>query len=221
MDINGEKFNPAYTGYRRDIEDLVPRSAHKILEFGCSIGELGDNLKRHIGANVTGVELDEKMAQVAQKRLDRVIVADIDNLTFDDHFSEDNFDCIIFADVLEHLKNPWDVLKDATNHLDREGYIIISIPNIRHYSVIVNLLFRGYWPYRSRGIHDKTHLRFFTLKNIIELVQYADLDIVTLKRNYRIIEKPHPYNHYARCLSFPPFRELFVFQYLIVAKKRQ
>ncbi len=77
------------------------------------------------------------------------------------------------------------------------GLIVASIPNVRHYSTIFSLVVRGYWPYRDRGIHDKTHLRFFTLKNIKELFLDANLDIISIVRNYRIIERPHKYNRYA------------------------
>jgi len=86
-------------------------------------------------------------------------------------FAPNYFDCIIFADILEHLKDPLVLLKNATSFLSDGGVIIASIPNIRHHTTIINLLFKGYWPYRERGIHDKTHLRFFTLKNIKEMIE--------------------------------------------------
>ena len=148
-----------------------------------------------------------------------MIVGDVENINLADFFQPDYFDCIIFADILEHLKNPWEILRSSVNFLNDGGVVIASIPNVRHYSTIINLLFKGYWPYRERGIHDRTHLRFFTLKNIRELFQYANLSIERIERNYRIIEKPHQLNRFSKCFALYPCKELFTFQYLIVAKK--
>ena len=114
---------------------------------------------------------------------------------------------------------PWEILKNFTSFLMDNGIVIASIPNIRHYTTIFNIVFNGYWPYRDRGIHDKTHLRFFTFRNIKEIFQNAGLKIVRVKRNYRIIENKHPLNKYARFFAFPIFKDFLTFQYLIVAKK--
>ena len=216
-----EDFNPSYIGSRVDIVNLVPAGAKKILDMGCSIGALGHQLKQKFRAEVVGIELDNQMAQIAKENLDKVIIGNIDELNLGDYLLPNYFDCIIFADILEHLKNPWDVLKSSTTFLNNEGIIVASIPNIRHYTTIINLLFKGYWPYRERGIHDKTHLRFFTLKNIKEMFQNAGLEIVRLERHYRIIERPHPYNRFSKYFVFPLVKEFFVFQYLIVSRKEK
>lgn len=213
-------FNTSYIGARNDILTLIPDNISKVLDVGCSTGAFGKQIKqRNNNLEVVGIELDEKMANVAKKKLDKVIVGDIENINLADSFSPDYFDCMIFADILEHLKNPWAILKNITRFLNDNGVVIASIPNIRHCSTITNLLFKGYWPYRERGIHDRTHLRFFTLRNIRELFQYANLNIERIERNYRIIEKPHRLNRFSKCFAFYPCKELFTFQYLIVGKK--
>ena len=97
--------------------------------------------------------------------------------------------------------------------------VISSIPNVRHYSTVVSLLFKRYWPYRERGIHDKTHLRFFTLRNIQEMFFAAGFKIIQIKRKYRIIEHPHYFNKFSNFLALPLIKDFFTFQYLIVAKK--
>ena len=204
-------FNPSYIGHREDVLSLIPDNVSKVLDVGCSIGALGEQIKQKFGAEVTGIELDEQMAKVANEKLDLVILGDLDKIILKDYLLPKYFDCIIFADILEHIKNPWDKLKSATTFLSDGGIIIVSIPNIRHYTTIINLIFRGYWPYRERGIHDKTHLRFFTLKNILELFQYANLKIIQIKRNFRIIERPHPYNRFAKYFSFPPLKSFLYF----------
>lgn len=213
-------FNPSYIGIRNDIFVLIPNDVSRVLDIGCSTGALGEQIKqRNNNAEVVGIEFDEQMAEVAEKKLDKVIVGDVENINLADLFQPDYFDCIIFADILEHLKNPWEILKSSVNFLNDGGVVIASVPNIRHYTTIVNLLFKGYWPYRERGIHDRTHLRFFTLRNIRELFQYANLNIERIERNYRIIEKPHRLNRFSKCFAFYPCKDLFTFQYLIVAKK--
>lgn len=213
-------FSPSYVGLRADILSLIPDNVGRVLDFGCSIGRLGEELKHRFGAEVVGIELNEKMAKVAKEKLDKVIIGDIDKINLEDHLVPNYFDCVIFADILEHLTNPWGVLKNATTFLNNDGIVIASIPNVRHYTIVLNLLFRGYWPYRERGLYDETHLRFFTLRNIEELFQYANLRIIQLKRNYRIIERPHRHNRFSKYLTFPPFKEFLTFQYLTVAKKR-
>ncbi len=213
------KFNPSYIGQRNDIVNLIADSDRKVLDIGCSIGILGEQIKQRIHAEVVGIELDEQMAIIAKDKLDKVIVGDIEKLNIEDYFVSNYFDCIIFADTLEHMKNPWNVLKKMTIFLNNNGRIIASIPNIIHCSTIATLFFKRYWPYRQRGIHDKSHLRFFTLRNIKELFHYANLRIVKIKRNYRIFENPHPFNRYTK--YFTPFfiKDFLTFQYLIVARK--
>ena len=214
-------FNPSYVGLRQDVLNLVPYDANKILDIGCSVGALGEAIKQRTNAEVVGIEIDEQMGKVAKEKLDSVIIEDVERISLADYVSPNYFDCIIFADTLEHMKNPWDILKYATSFLNNEGVIIASIPNVRHYTTIANLLLRAYWPYRERGIHDKAHLRFFTLKNIGELFQQANLKIVSIKRNYRIIEKPHPLNKYAKYFAFfPPLKDFLTFQYLVVGEKK-
>lgn len=212
-------FNPSYVGSRDDILNLVPDNVRRVLDVGCSIGILGEQLKQRFGAEVVGVELDEQMAKIAKEKLDKVIIGNVEKINLADYLAPNYFDCIIFADILEHLENPWDVLKGATSFLNNEGAIITSIPNVRHYTTIINLLFRGYWPYRERGIHDRTHLRFFTLKNIREMFQNSGLKIVRIERNYRIIERPHRLNRFSKYFAFPPLKDFLTFQYLVVAKK--
>src|SRR3990172_1078180 len=98
----------------------------------------------------------------------------------------------------------------------------LSIPNVRHLSTIKELLFKGKWPYRERGIHDKSHLRFFTLKNIIELFEGAGLEVITIRRKFRLFERRSRKwrDKLAEMLAPVLCPELFVFQYLIQARRK-
>ena len=205
---------------RNDILILIPDTVSKVLDVGCSVGALGEQIKQRNRAEVVGIEIDEQMVKVAKEKLDRVIIGDVEKLNLTSYLAPNYFDCIVFADVLEHLKNPWDVLKSATRFLSNDGVVLASIPNVRHYTTIMNLVIKGYWPYRERGIHDKTHLRFFTLRNIKEMFQNAGLEIVRVERNYRIIERPHQFNRFSKYFAFPLFKDFLTFQYLVVGRKR-
>lgn len=211
--------NPSYVGPRDDILALVPAGARRVLDVGCSVGTLGDAIKRRNGAWVTGVEMDPEMAELARSRLDRVVVGDVEALDLEACSEGTPFDCICLADVLEHLRDPWRVLAELTEGLVPGGTVVASIPNIRHYSTLASLLFRGYWPYRERGIHDRTHLRFFTLRNIRELFSGAGLEVNRVQRKYRILERPSRINRVSRFVALPPFRDLWTFQYLVRATK--
>lgn len=215
-----KKNNPSYVGERNDIFKLVPVGAVKILDVGCSEGILGKRLKERNNAEVIGIEIDKNMAGFAKQKLDRVIIDNADEIDLEKYLRLNYFDCIIFADILEHLKNPWKIVENVKPFLKDDGVIIASIPNVRHYTTIFNLLVKGLWSYNKRGIHDKNHLRFFTLKSIREMFQGAGFEVVNVERNYRIVEKPHPLNKFSRLFSFFPLTNFVTFQYLITFKKR-
>ena len=102
--------------------------------------------------------------------------------------------------------------------LNANGTIVTSFPNVGHFSTLLSLLVFRRWPYRDRGIHDRTHLRFFTRKNLLELYAAAGLSVVEEQRKLRLIESPSALNRYAGWLDFFPFRSYLTFQYLHVLK---
>ncbi len=215
-------FKPAYISERTDILSLIPPNVTRVLDVGCSTGVLGRQIKQAMGAAVTGIEMDQSMARIAEGVLDKVYCLDIDKEEMTTIFKNDVFDCIIFADVLEHTRDPWNILKQFLTLLKHDGYVIASIPNVRHFSTIKELLFKGNWPYRERGIHDKSHLRFFTLNNITELFEGAGLEVLTIRRKFRLFERRSRKwrDTLAELLGHVAGRELFVFQYLIQARRK-
>jgi methionine biosynthesis protein MetW len=212
-------FKPSYIGPRNDILEMIPDKVNRVLDIGCSTGSLGKRIKETHNAEVYGVEIDKKMAEIAKKNIDKVLVGNVENIDFLDDFFKDKFDLIIFGDVLEHLINPWKLLKDSTKVLDESGMIIASIPNVKHYSTFYNVIVKNEWPYRERGIFDRTHLRFFTLKNIKEMFKDSDLKIIKVRRKYRIIESPSIINIISKIFALPLIRDLITHQYLILARK--
>jgi 2-polyprenyl-3-methyl-5-hydroxy-6-metoxy-1,4-benzoquinol methylase len=215
-----KKFNPAYIGQRPDIQRLVPFGVSHVLDVGCSNGALGAGIKiKRPKSRVFGIEMSPQMAAQAETKLDKVFVGDASKIILGGQLAGHEFDVIIFADLLEHLVDPWSVLKVAVQHLKPGGSIITSIPNIRHIDTIFNLVVKGRWPYRNRGIHDRTHLRFFTLKNIREMLHDSGLEIDVMETNYRFWEAGHKYNKYAKKFAIPWVRNFLAFQYLMRARK--
>ena len=218
-DTESPSFNPSYIKARSNIVKRVPSGSRRVLDVGCATGATGERLKELTpGLQVVGVELDPEMAKVARTRLDEVLVGDVGEILESGALEGQRFDCIILADLLEHVVDPWELLRTLVRHLEPGGTIMSSLPNVRHVSTIFSLLFAKRWPYRDRGIHDRTHLRFFAQRNLKDLFEGAGLSMKIAKRTLRLIETPHRLNRYSWILGFPPFRDLVTFQYLILAR---
>jgi tetratricopeptide (TPR) repeat protein len=220
-----EKPENYYKNIRHDLIPLVPENANCILEVGCAEGMTGNELKKRPGVFVAGIENNETAAELARKVLDDVITGDIESM--DIPYSPSAFDCIIFADVLEHLVNPLDALKKVSKFLKKDGTVIMSIPNVQFYGVVHQLI-EGNWTYQKEGILDETHLRFFTFKEIEKLVKEAGLSIQrieeTLDPQYeKFSNENHTALKFGRLsidgLTPEEIRKFFVFQYKIVARK--
>ena len=144
----------------------MPTDAKYILDLGCGTGKLGEALKIRQECSVVGIELNREAADLAEKSLDKVIC---DNLNrYDPALSDRRYDCIVFADILEHLVNPWDVLKKFTAVLKEGGTIVASVPNLAHPRIIGQLQ-KGLFRYEPAGILDITHLRFFTKTTLTQM----------------------------------------------------
>ncbi len=208
-------MNPSYVGDRPDIIGLIDGHPTRILDVGCSCGKLGRSLKElYPDTTVWGIDGDREMIAEASTCLDHAISADLDRVDLAEIAVGQPFDCVIAADILEHLRDPWDLLRQIRLILAPRGQLITSIPNVRHWSTLWSLACDGRWPCRERGIHDRTHLRFFARCNMIEMFERCGFDMVEEKRNIRLWESGGPPNSLAWLLDLPPFRPFFVFQYL-------
>ena len=158
-----------YFGYIRwGIIAPINQGDNRILDIGCGDGSTGRVLKKEGKAKeIIGIELNPVAGQQAKVELDKVILGDIEILQLP--FEEEYFDYIILGDILEHLYDPEDVLKKVRPYLKTKGFIVASIPNIRHWRIIRDLAIKGEWKYKNEGILDDTHLRFFTRKSILRM----------------------------------------------------
>lgn len=170
-----------YSASRPEIVELVPLECRRILDVGCARGELGRVLQQR-GHQVTGIELVPAAAAEARRHLHQVHALDIESEGFP--FLAASFDCLIFADVLEHFIDPWRVLREATELLAVGGCVVISVPNLQNWRILRGLL-RGKWKYRERGILDRGHLRFFTRQTVEQLVADSGLVIDQIHYHFR------------------------------------
>jgi methionine biosynthesis protein MetW len=158
---------------------LIPIGA-RVLDVGCSAGYLGEAVKQRRQARVWGIELDERDAAMARERgFEQVFTADLDRFTWDD-LDPLEFDVVVFADVLEHLKRPGEAILGAARHLAPDGMVIASIPNIAHLSIRVELM-EGGFAYEKLGLLDDTHLKYFTKRTIEDMFRSAGLAIQRLQ----------------------------------------
>jgi 2-polyprenyl-3-methyl-5-hydroxy-6-metoxy-1,4-benzoquinol methylase len=169
----------AYTTIRHDIVKLVPCSSRILLDVGCSDGTLGAFLKQlNPAREVDGIEINGSFCEIAKVRLNTLIQADLNKTSLINLLPKKNYDCIIFADVLEHLIEPENLLRDAINYLGPNGVIIISLPNIRHITALYSIYFQGTFPRYSRGLFDQTHLRWFTINDAINFINASGVTVV-------------------------------------------
>jgi methionine biosynthesis protein MetW len=211
----------AYDNPRPDVHQLVPEDAARILDLGCSTGAMGAVLKGRRGAQVVGVESDRVRAQTATDRLDQVIERDLEELAADaDALRElGSFDCLIAGDVLEHLRDPWSALRAFAGLLRPGGTAVISLPNVRHWETVWQLVARGRWPRRNEGIFDRGHLRWFTVADGLDLVKGAGLEPARVNRIYRIRPSGPSLDPATTWPSRTPLRPFLTFQFLIEARR--
>ena len=219
-----DKPESYYQNVRMDILPLVPEKATCILEIGCAAGMTGKELKKRGGVFVAGVEQEAEAARLAREVLDDVVEGNIESLELP--YAENSFDCILFADVLEHLIDPLAVLKKMKKFLKPEGTVIASLPNVQYLGLVHHLV-EGNWTYQKEGILDETHLRFFTFKEMEKLFSQAGFKISevdeTMDPKFKDYKPTFPTSlNIGRItindLSEEEFRKFFVFQYKISAK---
>jgi 2-polyprenyl-3-methyl-5-hydroxy-6-metoxy-1,4-benzoquinol methylase len=155
------------------IINLVGNSK-SILEVGCASGYLS-NIFTNAGCKVTAIEIDKTRAEKAKPFCQRVVIGSIeDEQTL--RAAKGQYDVILFADILEHLRYPEKVLIHLKSYLKENGYIIVSLPNVSNWKIRMNLI-RGKLSYTEEGILDRTHLRFFTLETARKMLEECGFHI--------------------------------------------
>jgi SAM-dependent methyltransferase len=195
--------SPDSSGYfdhaRREVFALLPEKCDRLLELGCSSGATLRALKKERSVLYSkGIELVPEAAERAAEFFDDVIVESIDTFDFEAHFpsksavspdrsiDDEKFDVILALDVLEHLVDPWRVVRSISKLLAPRGVLVVTLPNLRHRSVVKDLVFRNEFNYVDAGILDRTHLRFFVRKTAIELCESGGLVVTRCTTNKKL-----------------------------------
>jgi SAM-dependent methyltransferase len=213
-----------YSSHSLILSALGEGRGRRVLDVGAAHGYLSELLTAR-GFHVTGIEGDPLLAEIARTKCASLHLADLD-LPLPP--LDGPFDAILYGDVLEHLKNPLRILKSLNENLKPGGLAIVSVPNVAHLWIRIQLL-AGNFQYTDRGILDRTHLRFFTLSSFRSFLRDADLDIL------RLLATPVPLPllvptrfqgrlfralHALNAAAARSWKSLLAFQFVAVAQKR-
>ncbi len=205
------KLDNYYSCIREDIIKIANESGSidSALDVGCGYGYTGLRLKEIGAQKVEGIELSSTAYIKAKDSLDKVYCGSCEDENLLKKIG--SYDCILCADILEHLQDPWLTIRILKDHIKKGGRLIASIPNIRYYKVIFNLLFFGVWNYEDSGILDRAHLRFFTRQSIISMFVENGFEIKIKPQKIR------PIFFAFNFLTFNIIRDIFPMKYYIVA----
>jgi 2-polyprenyl-3-methyl-5-hydroxy-6-metoxy-1,4-benzoquinol methylase len=154
-----------YANTRDDVVDALPRPIGAVLDVGCGSGGVGPGLRRAGASRLTGIEVVPEQAELARAEYDDVIAAPVEEAL---EQVDEPFDTILCLDVLEHLVDPEQVMRALHGVAAPGARLQVSLPNARHVSLMKDLVVRGTFGYTDWGHRDKTHLRWFTRRDIVE-----------------------------------------------------
>jgi 2-polyprenyl-3-methyl-5-hydroxy-6-metoxy-1,4-benzoquinol methylase len=183
------KQTPVHDNFNAELLALVPKDVAHVVEVGCSSGALAREYKKtNPRCEYIGIEIDADYAQLARAHCTKVLVGNIEHMPESEFKSLSRRDCWIFGDVLEHLYDPWAVLRRIRASLEPPASIVACIPNAQHWSVQWRLN-AGEFRYEEMGLLDRTHIRWFTRKTIGELFESTGFDIV--EGGGRVLNEPN------------------------------
>lgn len=176
----------------------------KVLEIGAGPGSITKHLVEAGGCTVTALEIDEDAISKLSKYTNKIYPADLNDTAWPKLFAKEGlFEVVVAGDVLEHLYDPWNTLKLMKGLLTDDGYIVVSLPHVGHSAVVACLMDEDFH-YQDWGLLDRTHIRFFGLKNMQSMFEDAGLAIehaefvVTRPEDTEFAEKWHKLPHHVR-----------------------
>lgn len=196
-----------FTHLRADVLAMVPEQARSFLSVGCGSGRTEAELVKR-GCRVTGIELDPGAAEVARENGLEMLEGDVGHINA--QLADRRFDCLLYADVLEHIADPVAVLREHVARLVPGGCAIVSVPNFRHYTVFAALFLRGQVEYADAGIFDRTHLRLTTRKMVQQW--FGEIGLRTDAVDYRLWRRREAYLSAA---TLGLFREFLAYQVIL------
>lgn len=215
--INPSHGSGADLYYNRDRPSLrawIAQGPNRVLDLGCGSGAIGKKLlDTGAAAEVVGVEIFPGAAQQAAGCYRQVHVGDIEQMELP---YGPEFDYAVCGDILEHLKDPYALVRRIRGWLKQGGWLVCSVPNVRHWRVIADLVCRGAWEYCDAGIMDRTHLRFFTRRSCFSMLQNGGFVV----EGSRILISGRKYSLLDR-MTFGLFEELLGSQIVVKARKNK
>jgi 2-polyprenyl-3-methyl-5-hydroxy-6-metoxy-1,4-benzoquinol methylase len=208
----GEVHEPGYyANDRADIVDTLPRPVGSVLDIGCGSGRVGPGLRAAGATRLTGIEVVAEQAEIAEDVYDEVLAMPVEEalpgLT-------GPFDTVLCLDVLEHLVDPEQVMADLRRLAAPGGRLQISVPNARQVSLMIDLVFKGTFGYTEWGHRDRTHLRWFTRRDIVEAME---------RTGWEVERVSHPALHRSRlldALTRGKSTEFLVGQWYVLGRRR-
>ena len=170
------KTESYYKKDRNEIIEFIPKNYNKILEIGCSEGNFRKNLSPN--CEYWGVETNLESGRIASKKINKLIKGDF--FKIHNQLPDNYFDLVICNDVIEHFEDYNLFFDTIRKKMTDNAFIIGSIPNVRYVTNLYNLIFLKNWEYTNEGILDKTHLRFFTKKTLIDTFSKNGFNIIQL-----------------------------------------
>ncbi|NLP09663.1 class I SAM-dependent methyltransferase [bacterium] len=218
-----KQFDEYFSSSNQAVAEKIPLRPGRILDIGCAEGALAEQVMREKQPEAyEGIEILPHIAEKAKTILNRVYVGSAEQVV--PELAPQSYDWIIMADSLEHMVDPWEILRQVARLLKPGGRLILSIPNIRNLNVIIDLFLRGRWTYKPWGIMDQGHLRFFTLSSLQDLLTEQNYQIISCTSNPRNRWKRLPGKAAARVLSWligqpSAYEEFITVQWIVEAKK--
>ena len=197
---------------RKELLALMPLGIERVLDVGCGTGGTAAPLRAKGVKEIIGIEIEKQAAAQAETRFDSVIVGDVEDVSAS--LPEGYFDLILYADILEHLTEPWRILASHRRLLQPQGYILLSVPNVRHWRLLYDLVVRGRWVYQDiGGTLDRGHLRFFTRNELLTMVKEAGFQPLAEGHN-----EFSPLFKLMDLLSLGKLRGFFAWQHYLLAR---
>lgn len=167
-----------FHGNRPEMMAFLPISIKCLLEIGCGQGNFSTAVANDRKCETWGIEAAPEPAAAARRSLTKVLEGDFyDQIT---KLPPKKFDCVVMNDVLEHLPDTDRALALISEVMTDDGTLVLSVPNVRHFSTMWRYVCKGEWNYEDAGVLDRTHLRFFTVKSLAQTLRCAGfVDIST------------------------------------------
>ncbi|HXO22250.1 MAG TPA: class I SAM-dependent methyltransferase [Thermoanaerobaculia bacterium] len=222
MDAAATLYHDKGQGYfnypRLDLLEMLPQNAGlTILELGAGNGATLRSAKAMgIASYVVGIDLvDPGPTEAGLPPVDKFLCGNVETMDID--LPTNHFDVVLCADVLEHLIDPWRVVRKLTIHLKSGGLLVSSIPNVRNHRVLREIALKGDFRYANAGLLDRSHLRFFCRKNVRDLFEQAGLVVEVIESNMGAYGLRHKV---INALTGGLLKDFFIFQYRTSARKR-